>query len=184
MIPDKAELRTRMRAERVRFAATHGAPIAPPEPYLAALEPGLVVTAYIPMPGEADPALLVEAARRAGCAIAMPHVVDRATPMRFLRWEPDEELHAGSFGLSQPASDNEALAPDIILTPLVAFDHRLDRLGQGAGYYDRVFARYPDAWRVGIAWSVQEVPVVPSDVWDVPLHAVITELGMIRHHDR
>jgi 5-formyltetrahydrofolate cyclo-ligase len=184
MIPDKAELRTRMRAERVRFAATHPAPLPVPEAFAERLAPGLKVTAYVPMAGEADPSLLVAAARAAGCTIALPHIVDRATPMRFLRWEPADALHPGSFGLTQPSPDAEEIAPDIILTPLVAFDHRLDRLGQGAGYYDRAFARFPDAWRVGVAWSVQEVPAVPTEMWDVPLQAVITEQGMFCHHDR
>jgi 5-formyltetrahydrofolate cyclo-ligase len=34
--------------------------------------------------------------------------------------------------------------------------------------------------RVGIAWHVQEVDVVPDDPWDVPLHAVLTEREWIR----
>ncbi|MDB5738517.1 MAG: 5-formyltetrahydrofolate cyclo-ligase, partial [Sphingomonas bacterium] len=50
-----------------------------------------------------------------------------------------------------------------------------NRLGQGGGYYDRWFEGHPDAMRVGIAWSVQELPAVPRDVWDMPLHAVATE---------
>ena len=71
------------------------------------------------------------------------------------------------------------MIPDIILTPMLAFDGRLNRLGQGAGYYDRVFARYPDAWRVGIAWSMQQVSALTAESWDVPLHAVATERGWI-----
>ena len=105
---------------------------------------------------------------------------DRASPIRFLQWEPGDPLVAGPFGLSQP-DGREEVAPDTILTPLIGFDARLNRLGQGAAHYDRAFARYPDAWRVGVAWSVQQVPAVPTDIWDVPLHAVITEEGMLCH---
>jgi 5-formyltetrahydrofolate cyclo-ligase len=67
------------------------------------------------------------------------------------------------------------VAPDLILTPLVAFDRSLARLGQGAGHYDRAFARYPLARRIGVAFSVQEVERLPTDAWDVPLHAIVTE---------
>ena len=49
------------------------------------------------------------------------------------------------------------------------------RLGQGAGFYDRAFARLPAALRIGLAWSVQEVDILPADPWDAPLHAVVTE---------
>ncbi|RYY12360.1 MAG: 5-formyltetrahydrofolate cyclo-ligase, partial [Alphaproteobacteria bacterium] len=85
----------------------------------------------------------------------------------------------GPFGLSQPHPDSPALTPDIILAPLLAFDAKLDRLGQGAGYYDRAFATFPDARRIGVAWSVQQVDTLPTDAWDMPLHAIITENGWI-----
>ena len=93
--------------------------------------------------------------------------------------ETEAALVAGPHGLSQPAVDAIELRPDIILTPLVAFDARLNRLGQGAGYYDRAFERFPDAWRIGVAWSVQQVADVPTEPWDKPLHAVVTEQGWI-----
>ena len=94
--------------------------------------------------------------------------------MRFLRWT-GKALVSGPFGIEQPSADSPALTPDIVLTPLLAFDRSGRRLGQGAAYYDRTFARLPDAWRVGVAWSVQEVECIPVDPWDVPLHAIATE---------
>ena len=117
----------------------------------------------------------VEAAQAAGCHLALPYVVNRETPLRFLAWRAGEPLVAGPFGLTQPASAAAPIEPDIILTPLVAFDHRLSRLGQGAGHYDRAFAAHPNARRIGVAYAVQQVAHIPADPWDVPLHAVITE---------
>jgi len=110
-------------------------------------------------------------------------VIDRAAPIRFLAWQFGEPLTDGPFGLRQPDTGRPEVAPDVILTPLVGFDARLNRLGQGAAHYDRAFARYGEAWRVGVAWSVQQVPVIPNDIWDVPLHAVITEEGMLCHSE-
>lgn len=147
----------------------------PPPPFVARLAEDLVVAAYIPVGGEADPALFIRAAREAGCHLALPHVTSRAAPLRFLAWPGDAALVAGPFGLHQPAPDMAELAPDIILTPLVGFDRAGNRLGQGAGHYDRAFAAHPDAWRVGIAWSVQGVDALPADPWDVPLNAIATE---------
>ena len=54
-------------------------------------------------------------------------------------------------------------------------DRRGNRLGQGAGQYDRAFAAHPAAWRIGVAWSVQQVDALAPDPWDVPLHAIVTE---------
>lgn len=174
---DKRALRARMRAVRDGLVAGATGGIAPPAEFRALLRPGLTVTSYVPIGSEADPAALARVAVAAGCVLALPHVTTRAEPMRFLAWDSDADLLPGPLGLRQPPHDFPALAPDIILTPLLAFDPRLDRLGQGAGYYDRAFASFPQARRIGVAWGVQQVERVPTDAWDMPLHAVITEQG-------
>lgn len=179
MIEDKVALRARMRAARIAFAAKTDRIPMPSAAFLARLGPGVTVASYVPMAGEADPSVLARAAVDAGCAIALPHVTTRAAPMRFLAWDSEADLIPGPFGLHQPHHDAPALAPDIVLTPLVAFDAALNRLGQGAGYYDRVFAAFPQAWRIGIAWSVQRVDALATEAWDVPLHAVATEQDWI-----
>ena len=177
--PDKAALRRWMRGARDAFVASGTPAIAPAEQFLDLLAPGLIVASYQPIGSEADPAALAQAALNRGCALALPHVVDRDGAIRFLAWHPDHALVPGPFGLSQPPHDHDEVQPDIILTPLIGFDHALNRLGQGAGHYDRAFAAVPGATRIGVAWSVQHMGPLPADPWDVPLHAVITEQGWI-----
>lgn len=167
---DKTRLRAELRAARRSAGGT--IPVSPG--FAALLAPGLVVASYVPVGGEADPLALEEAARAAGCRIALPHVVDRATPLVFLAAE-DAPLTDGPFGLRQPAGHHPPLAPDIVLTPLVGFDRAGNRLGQGAGHYDRAFAAFPAARRIGIAFAVQETDRLTPDPWDVPLHAIATE---------
>lgn len=183
MILGKPALRARLRAGRDRFAAESSSAIVAPEAFVARLRPGMVVATYHPVGSEADPAQLAAAAAERGCRLALPHVVDRAAPIRFLAWRPESPLVGGPFNLRQPDADSPEVVPDVILTPLLGFDRRLNRLGQGAGHYDRAFARYEAAWRVGVAWSVQEVPAIPADIWDVPLNAVITEEAMLCHEE-
>jgi 5-formyltetrahydrofolate cyclo-ligase len=180
-IDSKQALRARLRAARDAFVAAKPkpSPIAVPDAFRARLDRGLTVTSYVPIGSEADPSPLARAAVEAGCVLALPHVTVRSEPMRFLAWETEAALEAGPFGLSQPSALAAELRPDIILTPMLAFDAKLDRLGQGAGYYDGAFARFPDAWRVGVAWSVQQVEDLPVDPWDMALHAVVTEQGWI-----
>jgi len=175
---DKAALRAKLRSAREGHAAT-GRPFVPPPPFIDRLTRHQTVSTYRPIGGEANPSLFDTAVHAAGAGLALPHVVDRETPIRFLHWPPDGSLIPGPFGLLQPPADAREVAPDIILAPLVGFTRRGDRLGQGAGHYDRAFIRYPGAWRVGIAWSVQEVDTLPADPWDVPLHAIATETEWI-----
>lgn len=172
---DKPAMRARIRAERDRFFAAHPPAIEPLPPLLALFRHGLTVASYVPLGSEADPSLIARAAVERGCAIVLPHVTVRSEPMRFLAWDSEEDLIRGPHGLHQPHHEAAALAPDIVLTPLLAFDSQLNRLGQGAGYYDQAFERFPDAARIGIAWSVQHVESLPADPWDVPLHAILTE---------
>ena len=68
----------------------------------------------------------------------------------------------------------------VVLTPLVAFDAEGSRLGMGAGYYDRCLATVAPPHRpqvVGIAYELQRADHLPSESWDIPLDAVVTELG-------
>ena len=175
----KRVLRARMRAERNIFAMNSDAVIVPPQAFLDRLEAGMVVASYIPVGSEADPTPLAASARAAGCTLALPHVTSRAEPIRFLEWDARGLLAPGPYGLQQPDSDAAELQPNLILTPLLGFDAKLNRLGQGAGHYDRAFEACPDAWRLGVAWSCQQVEALYVDSWDVPLHAIITEEGML-----
>ena len=171
---EKRALRARLRAVRDEFAAIED-PFDAPRPFLDLLAEGVVVATYSPVGGEPDPFLFDLAVLAALGEKALPHVVDRASRIRFLHWPRNGELVGGPFGLSQSPSHAPEVSPDIILTPLVGFDRAGNRLGQGAGHYDRAFAEHPDATRIGIAWSVQEVSALPVDPWDIPLHHIITE---------
>lgn len=179
---DKARLRAELRARRDGFVA--GMDVAgrtfafraPPSPLRELIERASVIAGYRAVGSEADPSALLEFAAAAGKTIALPHVERRSMPMRFLRWAPGDPLVPGPMNLEQPElGQAEEVTPDLFLAPLLGFDRRMHRLGQGAAFYDRAFARYPDAVRVGLAWHVQEVDAVPNDPWDEPLQAVLTE---------
>lgn len=178
MIEAKRALRATMRAARMAFAAGR-APLPMPVNLPGLLAGRTTIASYVPLPGEADPCLIASAGTERGLALCLPALEGRHGPMRFLNWAPGDVLMNGPFGTLQPATGASGVIPDIILTPLLGFDRRGNRLGQGAGYYDRAFAVIPGALRIGIAWSVQEVADLPVDPWDVPLHGVITENGWI-----
>lgn len=181
----KSELRASYRKARADFAESLSdrerqiAFSAAPAVLSKHLVPGRTVSGYIPVGSEADPRALLSIAYAAGCRTALPFVTSRASPMQFLRWSPGDPLHEGAFGLMQPRSDAQSCEPDVILTPLVAFDCNLMRLGQGAGHYDRALSLLDSAFVIGIAWSVQEAPLLPADPWDIPLNAVLTEKAWI-----
>jgi 5-formyltetrahydrofolate cyclo-ligase len=91
------------------------------------------------------------------------------------------ELVPGRFGVLEPVGEAPALPADapgvLVLVPGVAFDRHGGRLGTGQGFYDRALAGVPAARRVGLALDALMVERVPTDVWDVPMHAIATERG-------
>lgn len=134
---------------------------------------------YIALGSEMSCAPAIAAAAERGIAMLLPHVESRGSPMRFLPWTPGEPLETGWRGLLQPSADSAEIRPELIITPLLGFDSALNRIGQGAGFYDRAFAALPDVKKIGWGWSIQHRPVIGCDPWDVPLDAVVTEAGII-----
>jgi 5-formyltetrahydrofolate cyclo-ligase len=153
---------------------------AAPSPLKIIFATGKTVAAYVGIGSEADPFALLRAAQAAGCTTVLPYVTSKVSPMQFLRWSPGDPLESGPFGLIQPLADNPVVMPEIVLVPLVAFDARLTRLGQGAGHYDRALSLMPKATTIGIAWSVQHADFIPADPWDIPLDYVLTEKEWIK----
>lgn len=182
---DKPALRALARARRRAFVAALD-PLAHrlafkavPSPLARRLEDAQTIALYMGLDDEAPAQRLAAPLIAMGKTIALPRVLDRLGSMDFLAWRPDEPLLPGLFRTSHPDPVNGVVTPDVIVAPLVGHDRAMNRLGQGGGYYDRAFARFPDALRVGLAWSAQELEVVPADPWDLPLDIILTEVELI-----
>ncbi len=113
--------------------------------------------------------------------------------MRFVRSQPDTRWRLNRYAIAEPIADQRspAINPaflDLILLPLVAFDKHGNRMGMGAGYYDRTLElrRWRRHWKrpllIGLAYGCQQVDVLPTAPWDVPMDAIVTENGIITPH--
>ena len=161
-----------VRIEKALLAAEHALAL----PTLADLMPGTIVAGFLPIRSEIDARPLMDALRAAGARLCLPAVVDRET-IEFRELLRTAELVDTGFGTVGPGADATVLDPDILVMPLAAFDRRGNRLGYGAGHYDRALARLPGAIAVGLAFAEQEVDQVPREPHDVALHAVATDSG-------
>lgn len=132
------------------------------------------VAAYLARDGEVDLGNLIERCWQRGVAVAVPVLLHRE--MRFAAYRRDEPLRANRFGIDEPSMP-EYVTPNIVLTPLVAFDGQGHRLGMGGGYYDRYFCATPTVRRIGIAHECQRADALPSAASDVALTDVVTENG-------
>ncbi|MBZ4688351.1 MAG: 5-formyltetrahydrofolate cyclo-ligase [Clostridia bacterium] len=93
-----------------------------------------------------------------------------------------EDLQCGAYGIMEPC-EIKPVRPeeiDLVLVPGVAFDVNGNRLGYGAGYYDRFLARLrSDATTIALAFEMQILDNVFPEEHDVPMDYIITEERLI-----
>ena len=182
---DRAALRATLRDRRRGLAA--------PERIAAAEQLALRLAAlpFMPRPGfvagywATDGEIALHAWQlglRAGVDYCLP-VLHENGRLRFAAWRPGAPLVSNRFGIPEPEVDEDALLPGdamgLVVMPLVGFDAAGQRLGMGAGWYDRTFAFRQGTcaapWLVGAAFAAQQVDTLAAESWDVPMDALCTE---------
>ncbi|TMJ19302.1 MAG: 5-formyltetrahydrofolate cyclo-ligase [Alphaproteobacteria bacterium] len=134
-----------------------------------------IVGAYHPLKDEISPLAIVDGLGR-GQRHGIPWFADRDS--RFL-WREGPASEASPWGVLQPPSSAEALAPDVVLVPIVLADRTGVRIGHGKGHYDRALAHLREGgqpvFTIGLAWQDQVIEgPLPADPWDMRLDAIAT----------
>jgi 5-formyltetrahydrofolate cyclo-ligase len=180
----KRALRRGLLQDRAAIMPAHGGParLAIRDRYLTAFDPqpGTVVSAFWPMPGELDLRPLLEALHARGCVCALPVVVRRNEPLEFRRWEPGAALVTSRFGIDEPPPESPAVRPQHALVPLLAFDDEGYRLGYGGGFYDRTLAMMRadgtgPVVAIGVGLEAQRRPALPREPFDERLDWLVTD---------
>ncbi len=141
---------------------------------------------YLSNDGEIDPQRLMRSALQAGKQVFLPVLRRQASALLwFVEYRPGDRLLTNRFGIAEPHLRARSQTPpwglDAILLPLVAFDHRGNRLGMGGGFYDRTLAykRQRLSWNppllIGMAHEFQRLAALPKQSWDIPLDLIVTE---------
>lgn len=145
--------------------------------------PGAVIGGFWSMGSEIPTPPLLEALHARGHVVALPVTPPRGNPLFFRPWSPGTAMTPGPMGTQHPAG-GDAVTPDWLIVPLLAFDRSGARLGYGGGYYDRTLtllrASNPSLTAIGVAYAAQEITQVPTGPHDAPLTAIATERGVIR----
>lgn len=139
---------------------------------------------FAPMPGEIDLGPLASAALAAGTRVCVPRIdwVSRTmTPVALDAWPGD--LITGRHNVPEPREGLPGVDPselDLILTPGLGFDTQGNRLGRGAGFYDR-FLRSPGLRAVvaGVCPEAALRDAIPAGATDAPVRVLVTERRVI-----
>lgn len=129
---------------------------------------------YVSLPGEADTLSIIQQSFTTH-EVYVPKVIGEE--MEFYQIHSLNDLKEGSFHVLEPIT-HKIIQPydiDLMIVPLLAFDHSLYRVGYGKGYYDKYFARGFQGYKIGLAFTFQEVNSIDINPFDYPLDEIITE---------
>ncbi len=135
---------------------------------------------YYPVNLEIDDLEILKEFEKRKFNISLPKVKENFN-MDFYKWSFKEPLKINKYGIPEP--DSKIIAyPDILLVPLVAFDKKLNRLGYGGGYYDRLIkklSKKKKILKIGLALAVQKINKVPINKYDQKLDYIVTNKFII-----
>lgn len=149
------------------------------------------LAAYLPHQGEISPDEIMQAAAQLGCSCYVPvlHPIYK-NRLAFCQLTAQSKLKRNRFGIKEPdfryAARRNPRFISVVLTPLVGFDHKANRLGMGGGFYDRSF-EFVKRWKaasdipiqVGLGHHCQKVSQIPLEPWDLPLNGIISDTETI-----
>ena len=193
----KDELRKTMKRRMANISDTIYLPVGILEDYLPAAPRTLF--AFLSHGHEIETEPLIENALAQGITVAVPRVT--GDDLAFYRiTSAAGPFESGAFGIREPPITANRLYPEdpdakrvrlefplAIVIPALAFSPQGDRLGRGAGFYDRFLSRFLSEYRekrslitlVGACHSCQIVPTVPVESHDIPVDCLLTEKSCI-----
>ena len=136
---------------------------------------GKIIGGYYPHNHEVDAIKILKKFEDKNYKISLPKI-SKNYQMDFFQWSTKNPLEINKYGIPEPIS-NRVAYPNILLVPLVAYDKNLNRIGYGAGFYDRYIRKIKKNKKIitiGLAYSYQEVREIPIDRYDVKLDFVVT----------
>ena len=183
----KSQLRTHFRSVREQIppkqkldAATHAANLFNKQ-FLK--NTSFKIACYLATPEEFETLFIIKKILLANHACYLPWVDTNSKEMKFILYDIGDVLQPNQYSILEPMNHSQTIAPkdlDIVLLPLVAYDLQGNRLGMGAGYYDKALAFLKESTQkspliLGIGYEAQLAENIPADPWDVKLHGVLTE---------
>ena len=138
---------------------------------------------YYPIFNEISPLVFIEYFKVNKITTALPVVDCNSNSMVFKKWFKKEKLQKSHIGSYEPLRTNKTIFPQVIVVPMLMFDRKLNRLGYGAGYYDKLIStlkRHFDKKQknfitIGLAYSEQETKSIPYESHDQKLDFIVTE---------
>jgi 5-formyltetrahydrofolate cyclo-ligase len=152
------------------------------ERLLELLAPRRTVLVYCTKQPEVQTLPLIEALLADGKRVVVPIIERETITLRLSLLDDPGVLVESTFRVPEPIGHE--LAADVreveaAVVPMLAFDTEGNRLGYGAGYYDRFLTSSPWIERIGVAYACQAAERIPSDERDAKMDWIVTNDAVI-----
>lgn len=131
---------------------------------------------YISIENEPDTSEIISEALKQGKVVCVPKCISKEE-MLAIEIHESESLNEGYFGIKEPDNfDNEIDKNkiDLAIIPCVAASRSGERLGHGAGYYDR-FLENTQAFKMCLCFEKLLFERIITDKYDINMDKIITE---------
>jgi len=141
------------------------------------------VMVYVSKPLEVNTKNLIDYLISSHGRVIVPIIETNTRTLRLSYIETTSVLVKSTFLVPEPVRNEIPASPDevrAVVVPMLAFDHTGNRLGYGAGYFDRFLCDHPHIKKIGVAFASQETECVPCEANDVKMDMVVTENGIFQ----
>lgn len=143
-----------------------------------------IIMVFLSMADEPQMLKIIEDAWLQDKKICVPHMRQEFGVMDAAIISSLNDLVRGRFNLLVPNPTTLKIVDpsviDLIIVPGVAYDYSGNRLGMGAGYYDRFLPQAPQAILIGAVWSSHVTEKLPYTDYDIPVHYLLNEDKIVK----
>jgi 5-formyltetrahydrofolate cyclo-ligase len=140
------------------------------------------VMVYVSKPLEVNTRDLIEHLISRSGRVIVPVIETDTRTLRLSYIGSTSVLVRSTFQVHEPVGNEIPARPGevrAVVVPMLAFDHAGNRLGYGAGYYDRFLSAHPYIKKIGIAFTCLETGRIPCEPSDIRMDLIVTEDGTL-----
>lgn len=139
---------------------------------------------YVSYNDEVDTIEIIKHSLKSNKDIYVPKTYMQEKTMKAVKIHSLDELSVDNYGILEPKfvdKNNIGVYFDLIIMPGVAFDKMGNRIGYGGGYYDKYISSIDcKSLKVALAYNIQVIDKIESEVHDIKVDYIITNENLIR----
>jgi 5-formyltetrahydrofolate cyclo-ligase len=134
---------------------------------------------YYPFRSEVDVTIIIKKALKNKKNIILPRI-DKHNLNLFYVNDLKKQLEKGTYGIMEPTiglcRPADISDIDLAVVPGLGFDKKLNRLGYGGGFYDKLLMHIPEGVKkIALCFDIQVINNIPASENDIKVDCIITD---------